>query len=153
MEFLRQIEQFEDVNNDNFIMSLYKKVKKKVYKLGEIIQEEGKVPPCMYMIKKGCCQTMLRGKGERRFHGENEKTLKCTKNNKNMTQEEQIKAAYKFGKKDPLLENFIPENSLLNQINFNDKSFQNQRILIDENGQEIKYKIQFENQMHFRKIN
>ena len=96
---------------------------------------------------------MLRGKGERRFYGENEKTLRCTKNNKNMTQEEQIKAAYKFGKKDPLLENFIPENSLLNQINFNDKSFQNQRILIDEDGQEIKYKIQFENQMHFRKIN
>ena len=153
MEFLKQIEQFKDVNNDTFMMSLYKKVNKRVYKLGEIIQEEEKVPPCIFMIKRGCCQTMLRGKGERRYFRGSEKTLKCTRNNKKLTKEEEVKVPYRLAKKDPLLQDFIPENSLLNQINFNDKSFQNQRILIDENGQENKYKIKFENQMHFRKIN
>ena len=50
------MEQFKCISsNENFMMSLYKKVEKRIYKFGDVIHEEGKVPYCFYMIKKGQC--------------------------------------------------------------------------------------------------
>jgi len=47
---------------------------------------------------------------------------------------------------------YNPDNSVLKQINFMHRNFQNARILLDKHGKEIKNKINFNDQLVFKQL-
>lgn len=49
-----------------------------------------------------------------------------------------------------ILDDFNPDESLLNQVNFNNRNFQNDVILIDKEGKQIKDKIEYNDQIVFK---
>lgn len=54
--------------------------------------------------------------------------------------------------KHPLFNEFDPENSLLNNVEMQDRIFQNGRIYIDTNGKQIKNKIEYHNFLVFSQL-
>lgn len=53
---------------------------------------------------------------------------------------------------DPVLQKFDGDTSVLNQVNFMQKGYQNCRVLVDENGQEIKDRMEYDDFMVFNHL-
>ena len=96
------------------------------------------------MLVYGECKVLLRNVGERQLL-DNRNVFKLKYNKKNSNN-------YKFPRQEPLLDNFDPDNSPLKQINFMEKSYQNNRIVIDAKGNKIDKNILYEDQIEFKQI-
>lgn len=86
------------------------------FKYGEFLTRAGDRPPGMYLIKSGQCvvgltQTSIRMKNYRDIPGQREPIFD----------------------KNPLFNRFDPENSLLNNVEMQDRVFQNGRIYVENN--------------------
>lgn len=54
--------------------------------------------------------------------------------------------------KNPLFDNYDPENSLLNGVKQRDRAFQNERIYVAEDGKPLKNQIAFEDILEYSKM-
>jgi hypothetical protein len=61
-------------------------------------------------------------------------------------------APRKYGINDPLLQDFDPETTVLNQVNSLNSCNQNQRVLVGRNGKEIKDRMEFVDVMKFNTL-
>lgn len=103
--------------------------------------EEGATPKGLYILKEGQCKVILKNQGERRLF-----------DNRNLHSSSQAQQAKKGRHEDSVFQDFNPDYSVLNQINFMDKHYQNQKIMVDKNKQEIKNKILFNDQNLFKQL-
>ena len=110
------------------------------YRYGEVILKQGDVPTACFMIETGLCRVMMQSEGERlQLPGTLDLPIKATK---------QSSKVLKTG--DSLLHDYDPNNSALRQINFMQKRYQNARICVDQNGNEVKDKVMYEDQLDFK---
>ena len=110
------------------------------YKYGEVILKQGQVPTACYMIETGLCRVMMESQGERlQLPPSLELHAKAAQQGRKATKAQ-----------DSLLENFNPDNSALRQINFMQRRYQNARICIDQNGNEVKNRVLYEDQLDFK---
>jgi len=123
LTFLQSFHFFRDLKSKVLVpvalnMSIVK------FQYGEFLTREGEVPPGMYLIKSGQCIVGLsristRLKNYRDIPGQRKPIPdKCK-----------------------MFNHFDPENSLLNNVEMQDRVFQNGRIYVDKNGEQIRDKI------------
>ena len=116
--FLQKIPCFQDVDTKQ-LMPICLNIIPRTYSYGEFLIKQGEVPPGLMIIVKGQCQVVNCSVGHRKLKE------RAAGNMMSRTQPKQ------YGIYDPLLNDFNPETSVLNQINSMQRGFQNQKILID----------------------
>ena len=103
-----------------------KKIKVMKFKFGEIIVTEGVIPKGLFILKKGQCKVITMNQGERRLF-DNRNTQVTA--HASLKQKKSTKGAEKIDEN--IFNDFNPDNSILNQINFMEKKYQNAKILVD----------------------
>mmetsp|Transcript_30936 Transcript_30936/g.30418 ORF Transcript_30936/g.30418 Transcript_30936/m.30418 type:complete len:112 (-) Transcript_30936:969-1304(-) len=100
------------------------------YSYGEYIIKEGEVPKGLYIVKSGQCK-VASVRMANRVNMDNEYLSK------------KLGVKKKIRDKDPIFNDYNPESSLLNDSKSFKKAFQNDRVHVNEKGEEIKGKITF----------
>ena len=111
--FLKGFNVFRDIKNEKILIPVALSMETVKFKYGEFLTRAGDRPAGMYLIKSGQCivgltQTSTRTKNYRDIPGQREPVV-----DKNL-----------------LFHRFDPENSLLNNVEMQDRVFQNGRIYI-----------------------
>jgi len=119
----------------------------RTYAYGDYIIKQGEVPPGLIIIAEGQCAVVATRPGERSL----------TEKKKGAATAAQGSAPEKDGIRkreimDPLLQKFDAETSVLNQVNFMQKGYQNCRVLVDEDGLEIKDRMEYDDFMVFNHL-
>ena len=65
--FLKQLPQFQKIDNDVLIQQLADRVNKVTYKYGDQIIQENEVPELFYILVYGQCKVIIKNIGERRL--------------------------------------------------------------------------------------
>jgi CRP-like cAMP-binding protein len=102
---------------------------------GDYIQREGTVPKGLYLIKSGQCN-VSKVVIETREHN-----VEALVGRRKLVKD-----------KHPLFNNFDPDNSLLNNVKMSTKVAQNARIYVNEDGEQVKGVIQYENLITYSKL-
>ena len=104
----------------------------KSFSFGEFILKEGDIPKGLYLIKSGQCKVGSTRVAERPVKGNYDL-------NKKLGERKRV-----TDKSNPLFQEFDPDNSLLNEVKSMSKALQNNRIYVDENGEQIRDKIVYQ---------
>lgn len=117
----------------------------KTYQYGEYLVKRGEVPKGLFLIIKGQCKVIAQRYGQRKIAQNGSLATGNTQKLK--------RGGSKLGIVDKTLHNFNPVTSVLNQpSSSSQRTYQNARVLIDENNQEIKDRIQYVDLMTFSQL-
>jgi hypothetical protein len=146
--FLRSIAYFSDIEPE-LLMPIAVNIIPKTYAYGDYIIKQGEVPPGLVIVAEGQCAVVATRPGERRLTENKDQGGATTVQVKNAPEKDGIRKKQII---DPVLHNFDAETSVLNQVNFMEKGYQNCRVLVDEEGQEIKDRLEYDNFMVFNHL-
>lgn len=112
----------------------------KTFSFGEFLIKQGEIPPGLMIITEGHCKVVNYHFAKREFKKKKKKEKLLEKTPAQMEIEE------------PLLIDFNPATSVLNQINFMEKGYQNHRVLLNKKGQEERDTMVYTDMMVFNHL-
>lgn len=136
---LQKIPYFNNVDS-KYLMPIALNLVPKYYRLGEYLVKKGQIPPGLLIIVSGQC-SIVNEKISQRYRPEQTKKQELTKINPR-----------KFGIIEPILQEFDPDTTILNQVNGPENSYQGQRVLVSKTGKEIKDKWEYNDIMKFKEL-
>lgn len=138
---------FEDVD-PKYLARIAANLVPKTFKYGEFLVKQGQVPKGLFVILKGQCRVLATRIAERPLNSAQEgaagsKGRGHSKSQRNNQWQSFIR--------DPLISDFNPTTSVLNQTGQTPALYQNKRMYV-ENNREIKKSIQYLDQMTFSQL-
>jgi len=140
------LDVFADLDPSD-LMPIAANIFPKTYSYGEFLTEKGTIPPGLFVIQEGQCKVVAQRIGER----------KLIDNRAGGPPGPAAKNIRRLELNDPVLHDFNPQTSILNQVNSMSRGYQNARVLIGETdkdgfGHQIKDRMEYVDYMVFNQL-